>query len=67
MTQPKIPRPDFPPGYVNNPKALLPWSHVEQRLIEAKNYWLCSVRPRILEHFLISQQLIHRAKSDAFI
>jgi nitroimidazol reductase NimA-like FMN-containing flavoprotein (pyridoxamine 5'-phosphate oxidase superfamily) len=23
----------------------VPWSHVEQRLTSAKNYWLCSVRP----------------------
>lgn len=42
---PKITRPHFPEGYLENPTALLPWSHVEQRLSEAVNYWLCSVRP----------------------
>ena len=45
MNQPRITRPRFPKGYVENPQALLPWSHVQQRLLEAKNYWLCSVRP----------------------
>ena len=45
MNQPQITRPHFPKGYVDNPKALVPWSHVEQRLTGAKNYWLCSVRP----------------------
>ena len=45
MLTPQITRPEFPPGYLENPKTLLPWSHVEQRLTEAKNYWICSVRP----------------------
>ena len=45
MNQPRITRPRFPKGYVENPQALLPWSHVLQHLLEAKNYWLCSVRP----------------------
>jgi hypothetical protein len=45
VNQPRIIRPRFPQGYVENPQALLPWSHVEQRLAEAKNYWLCTVRP----------------------
>ena len=45
MYEPRITRPRFPKGYVENPQALLPWSHVEQRLTEAKNYWLCTVRP----------------------
>ena len=44
MNQPQISRPHFPKGYVDNPTALVPWSHVEQRLTGAKNYWLCSVR-----------------------
>jgi len=38
MTNPQIARPHFPAGYVENAKRLLPWSHVEERLIEAKNY-----------------------------
>lgn len=45
MSNPRIVRPHFPPGYAENPKALLPWSHVEQRLGDALNYWLCTVRP----------------------
>jgi nitroimidazol reductase NimA-like FMN-containing flavoprotein (pyridoxamine 5'-phosphate oxidase superfamily) len=45
MKEPKISRPQFPPGYLENPKGLLPWSHVERRLTEALHYWLCTVRP----------------------
>jgi hypothetical protein len=45
MNQPKITRPTFPAGYVDHPKSKVSWEYVEQRLIEAKNYWLCSVRP----------------------
>jgi nitroimidazol reductase NimA-like FMN-containing flavoprotein (pyridoxamine 5'-phosphate oxidase superfamily) len=45
MMDPKISRPHFPPGYLENPKAFVPWGHVEKRLIEALHYWLCSVRP----------------------
>jgi nitroimidazol reductase NimA-like FMN-containing flavoprotein (pyridoxamine 5'-phosphate oxidase superfamily) len=44
MSQPIISRPRFPSGYLENPKGLLPWSHVEEELGHAKNYWLCSVR-----------------------
>ena len=50
MTQPRITRPRFPEGYLAGPKALLPWSHVEQRLAAAKNYWICSVRPNGKPH-----------------
>jgi nitroimidazol reductase NimA-like FMN-containing flavoprotein (pyridoxamine 5'-phosphate oxidase superfamily) len=45
MTDPKISRPHFPKGYLENPKALLTWSHVEHRLTDALHYWLCTVRP----------------------
>ncbi len=45
MTTPKISRPKFPTGYVENPTKTVAWEAVEQRLSEAKNYWLCSVRP----------------------
>lgn len=45
MSNPRIVRPQFPPGYVEHAKSLLPWSHVDQRLSEALNYWLCTVRP----------------------
>lgn len=52
MLQPRIVRPHFPQGYVENPRTLLPWSHVEQRLTEARNYWLCSVRPSGRPHVI---------------
>ncbi len=45
MPEPRVTRPRFPPGYVDHPQALLPWPEVEQRLAEAKSYWLCTVRP----------------------
>ncbi len=45
MNQPKITRPTFPPGYVDNPTSEVPWDYVAQQLTEAKNYWLCSVYP----------------------
>ena len=50
MKEPKITRPKFPEGYLENPKSFLPWSHVEKRLAEAKHYWLCSVRPNGRPH-----------------
>jgi uncharacterized pyridoxamine 5'-phosphate oxidase family protein len=45
MNQPLVTRPRFPKGYIENPQALLSWRHVLQRLTDAKNYWLCTVRP----------------------
>jgi len=45
MTQPQVTRPHFPEGYVDHPNALLNWDFVEQKLRQAKNYWLCTVRP----------------------
>lgn len=45
MRQPMITRPIFPTGYADNPKAQLAWEYVEKRLLHAKNYWLCTVRP----------------------
>lgn len=50
MADPKITRPHFPKGYLEHPKSFLPWSHVEQRLTEAKHYWLCTVRPNGRPH-----------------
>ena len=47
---PQATLPHFPPGYVEHPKRLLPWSHAEQRLTQAKNYWICSVRPNGRPH-----------------
>ncbi|MGH9753302.1 MAG: pyridoxamine 5'-phosphate oxidase family protein [Blastocatellia bacterium] len=35
------------PGYgvPNDKKRLLPWSHVAERMAEARNYWVCTVSP----------------------
>ncbi|MBI3167154.1 MAG: pyridoxamine 5'-phosphate oxidase family protein [Chloroflexi bacterium] len=45
MAMPKITRPKLPKGYVDNPISEVPWEHVEKRLTESINYWLCSVYP----------------------
>src|SRR5574339_608650 len=45
MSDPKVIRPTFPPGYVEHPTGQLTWDYVEQQLTEVKHYWLCSVRP----------------------
>ncbi|HEY2981908.1 MAG TPA: pyridoxamine 5'-phosphate oxidase family protein [Anaerolineales bacterium] len=45
MDQPTVTRPEFPPGYVDKPVAIVEWEFVTKRLADAKNYWLCSVRP----------------------
>ena len=50
MNQPQGIRPRFPEGYAKAPKALLPWSYVERRITDAKNYWSCSVRPNGKPH-----------------
>lgn len=50
MTTPHITRPYFPKGYVDNPIGLLTWEQVEAKLVEAKHYWLCSVRPNSRPH-----------------
>jgi nitroimidazol reductase NimA-like FMN-containing flavoprotein (pyridoxamine 5'-phosphate oxidase superfamily) len=45
MNPPKITRPKFPKGYVDNPASFVTWEWVAAQLIESKHYWLCSVRP----------------------
>ncbi len=52
MTSPKITRPSFPKGYVDNPISEVSWEYVEQRLRESLNYWLCSVRPNGRPHVI---------------
>ena len=42
---PKVTRPKFPKGYVDNPVSEVSWEHVEKRLTESINYWMCSVYP----------------------
>ncbi len=44
---PKAGRPDWPKGYgiPKDKKGLLPWSHAAERLEQAINYWVCTVRP----------------------
>lgn len=45
-SRPRASRPHFPEGYGTPPgdEGLLPWSHVEQRMRAAKNYWVCTAR-----------------------
>jgi len=50
MVQPIVTRPRFPKGYVDNPKSILPWSHVVRKLTHAINYWICSVNPNGRPH-----------------
>lgn len=45
MKPTKTTRPHFPKGYVDQPVSLLTWEWVATRLADAKNYWMCSVRP----------------------
>jgi hypothetical protein len=45
MKEPKVTRPTFPKGYVDNPVSYLDWEWVVTQLTEAKHYWICSVRP----------------------
>jgi hypothetical protein len=45
MKPTQISRPQFPPGYVEHPISEVAWEYVAAQLIEAKHYWLCSVRP----------------------
>jgi nitroimidazol reductase NimA-like FMN-containing flavoprotein (pyridoxamine 5'-phosphate oxidase superfamily) len=44
MTGPRIDRP-YIPGYgvPSHNKGLLPWSHVDERMSKAQNYWICTV------------------------
>lgn len=50
MTSPKITRPKLPKGYVDKPASFLAWDWVTAKLTQAKNYWLCSVRPNGRPH-----------------
>ena len=52
MLPPKITRPDFPKGYVDHPTAIVAWEEVEQRLVDARHYWICSVRPNQNPHVI---------------
>jgi nitroimidazol reductase NimA-like FMN-containing flavoprotein (pyridoxamine 5'-phosphate oxidase superfamily) len=52
MKTPKITRPTFPQGYVDNPTASVTWEYVEKRLSESKNYWMSSVRPNGRPHVI---------------
>ena len=50
MPTPKITRPKFPKGYVDNPISEVAWEYVEKRLTDSIHYWLCSVRPNGCPH-----------------
>jgi hypothetical protein len=50
MTEPVPSRAGLPPGYgtdsaVSAPGERLPWARVEQWLVDARNYWICTTRP----------------------
>ena len=49
MAPPKVSRPKFPKGYVDNPVSYVDWNWVVGQLTDSINYWLCSVRPPTLE------------------
>jgi len=50
MDSPKITRPKFPKGYVDNPASYLTWDWVAEQLSESQHYWLSSVRPNSKPH-----------------
>ena len=50
MSTRKVTRPTFPKGYVDNPISEVTWEHVEKRMRESLNYWMCSVRPNGRPH-----------------
>jgi len=52
MTTPKVSRPKLPRGYVDKPVSYVDWNWVAAQLTDAKNYWLCSVRPAGRPHVI---------------
>jgi len=49
---PTVDRPTMPDGYglPETTEGVLPWHAVEQRLVDARHYWLASVRPNGTPH-----------------
>ena len=47
VQEPRRSRPQIPAGYgiPKSAEGMLPWSHVTQRLADARNYWVCTTRP----------------------
>jgi general stress protein 26 len=43
-------RAQLPGGYSNSEKELLEWGHVDQRMRNAKHYWLCTLSPQQAPH-----------------
>jgi len=44
--EPRATRPELPAGYGNDqPGNAVPWRRVEEWIVSARNYWLCSARP----------------------
>lgn len=50
--EPKASRPRIPREYgvTRDKKGLLPWSHVNERMTKAKQYWVCTVSPEGRPH-----------------
>ncbi|HMN12141.1 MAG TPA: pyridoxamine 5'-phosphate oxidase family protein [Bellilinea sp.] len=48
----KVSRPKMPKGYIGDPKAFVTWESTGQRLVEARNYWVCTAddesRPHVI-------------------
>ena len=47
-TTPTVDRPHFPEGYINAnaTKEILPWSYVQERMTQARNYWIVTATPQ---------------------
>ena len=45
MNLPTVSRPHFPAGYLEAPRGFVLWEYVEEQLVKASDYWLCSVQP----------------------
>lgn len=52
VATPKAGRPQMPPAYgiPQDEEGLLPWSHVIERMVAAKYYWVCTVSPDCRPH-----------------
>lgn len=50
MKTPEAIRPHFPVGYIEGAKSFVAWEQIQERLADAVNYWLCTVRPNGRPH-----------------
>ena len=47
-TIPTADRPNFPDGYSapDGPSEILPWSYIQERMAQARNYWIATATPQ---------------------